>query len=55
MLMYLVRRLCLFAVAAGVLGAAAALIPDDADDAAAATTGRASRPPVSIWPGDPTV
>jgi hypothetical protein len=31
MLMYWIRRLCLFAVAAGVLGAAASLIPDPAD------------------------
>ena len=50
MLMYFVRRLCLFAVAAGVLGAAAALMPDHADDSAAV-----SRPPLTIWPRDPSV
>lgn len=52
MFWYLMRRLSLLAIAAGVIGAGASLLPDSHTDQSA---DRFSRPPVTIWPGDPSV
>ncbi len=52
MFWYLMRRLSIFAVAAGVIGAGASLAHDDHTEQEAA---RFTRPPVTIWPGDPAV